>query len=74
MTKSNYRMTISRTTIDKLGIKMYDRPSAVLAELVANSYDADAENVSVSLPMGRWLVSKQEKMINEQGFGNYGCR
>jgi len=35
-------MTISRTTVDKLGIKMYDKAAAVVAELVANSYDADA--------------------------------
>ena len=43
-----YTMRISRLTIDKLGIQMYDRVSAVLAELVANSYDADATEVTVT--------------------------
>src|SRR5688572_4074203 len=33
-----YRMRISRLTIDQLGIRMYDRVAAVLAELVANAY------------------------------------
>ena len=44
-----YTMRISRLTIDKLGIQMYDRVSAVLAELIANAYDADAENVKITL-------------------------
>lgn len=33
---SRYTMTISRLTIDKLGIKLYDKVSAVLAEFIAN--------------------------------------
>ena len=42
-----YQMRISRMTVDKLGVCLYDRVSAVVAELVANAYDADAENVKV---------------------------
>ena len=44
-TSNKYTMRISRLTIDKLGIQMYDRVSAVLAELIANAYDADAQQV-----------------------------
>jgi len=50
-----YTMQISRLTIDKLGIKLYDRVSAVLAELIANSYDADATKVDISLPWSVFL-------------------
>ena len=50
-----YRMRISRLTIDKLGVKLYDRASAVVAELIANSYDADAQNVTVQLPLATQL-------------------
>ena len=50
---SRYRMTISRLTVDKLGVKLYDRVSAVIAELVANSYDADATEVEIARPNGR---------------------
>lgn len=42
-----YEMQISRMTVDKLGVKLYDRAYAVIAELVSNSYDADATNVTM---------------------------
>ncbi|MCX4093995.1 ATP-binding protein [Nocardia sp. alder85J] len=51
-----YTMRVSRLAIDKLGIKLYDRVSAVLAELIANSYDADATVVEVILPWGVTLA------------------
>lgn len=62
---TKYTMKISRLTIDKLGIHMYDRVSAVLAELIANSYDADATKVTVTLPFGKYLAKKRSgKTIN----------
>jgi hypothetical protein len=36
--------------IDHLGIQMYQSPTAAIAELIANSWDADAEMVLVTLP------------------------
>ena len=62
-----YVMTISRTTVDKLGIKLYDKASAVVSELIANAYDADAETVTVEIPLGRWLATKSEGKIVDQG-------
>ena len=56
-----YHMTISRTTVDKLGVKLYDKVSAVIGELVANSYDADATEVTIELPLGKWLAKKMGK-------------
>ncbi|MFF7384328.1 ATP-binding protein [Streptomyces griseoluteus] len=72
-----YTMRISRLTIDKLGIKLYDRVAAVLAELIANSYDADAENVTVTLPWGAFLYDPKapnlsaayEITISDDGHG-----
>ena len=63
-----YTMRISRLTVDKLGIQMYDRVSAVLAELIANAYDADAEHVKITLPFGQYLARKVEGQIEDQGF------
>ena len=59
-----YVLKISRLTIDKLGVKLYDRVSAVVAELVANSYDADATEVSVELPLAT-LLSVQDPALPE---------
>ncbi len=63
-----YTMRISRLTIDKLGIQMYDRVSAVLAELIANAYDADAQRVKITLPFGQYLARKVQGRIEDQGF------
>lgn len=56
--ESQYTLTISRLTIDKLGVKLYDKVSAVVAELIANSYDADAPGAEVELPLGTELATR----------------
>ena len=66
--KNKYTMRISRLTVDKLGVKLYDRVSAVLAELIANSYDADAEHVVIEAPMGELLAEKKAGVLNDRGF------
>ncbi len=63
-----YTMRISRLTIDKLGIQMYDRVSAVLAELIAKAYDADAGHVKITLPFDKYLARKVEGQVIDQGF------
>lgn len=64
-----YTMRISRLTIDKLGVKLYDKVSAVVAELIANSFDADAEKVTISLPLGVALATKKrDGSIDEKGY------
>lgn len=65
---AKYVMTISRMTVDKLGVKLYDKASAVLAELVANSYDADATRVTVEAPMGEYLASRSHGTLIDKGF------
>ena len=52
-----YTMRISRLTIDKLGIQMYDRVSAVLAELLMNSAIPSEGSMRTSCPAlrnGHW--------------------
>ncbi|QYU69275.1 ATP-binding protein [Leptolyngbya sp. 15MV] len=53
--------------MDKLGVKLYDRVSAVLAELIANCYDADAESVIVTAPMDTLLAEKKGGTIKDKG-------
>lgn len=62
-----YAMQISRLTIDKLGVKLYDKVSAVLSELVANAYDADAEWARVILPFDMFLANKVGGHVTDKG-------
>lgn len=64
----DYSMRISRLTVDKLGVKLYDKVSAVIAELIANAYDADATNVSISAPMGKYLATRAGGTVSDRGF------
>jgi hypothetical protein len=66
--QKKYKMTISRLTVDKLGVKLYDRVSAVIAEVVANSYDADATEVIITAPMGEWLARKEQGKVIDKAF------
>ena len=63
-----YKMRISRLTVDKLGVKLYDKVSAVIAELIANAYDADATQVIVHAPMGRFLATRTDGNIDDKDF------
>ena len=64
----NYSMRISRLTVDKLGVNLYDKVSAVIAKLIANAYDADATEVAVHAPMGQYLATKAGGTISDKGF------
>ena len=46
---SKYRMNISNTVLYHLGINLYSNIPAVLSEVVANSWDADATNVRIKI-------------------------
>ena len=64
-----YAMDIEPDIVDKLGIKLYDKVSDSMAELVANAYDADAEKVTVKLPLGKYLATRKEDgTIDEKGY------
>jgi hypothetical protein len=63
-----YTMRIERTIVDKLGLQMYDKASAVVAELIANAYDADAKEVTVSIPLGRALAVRKNGKIEQKGY------
>ena len=58
MTK--FILQYSHNIIEHLGLKLYqNRPTRVIAELLSNSWDADAENVWVNMDMGegdRWVA------------------
>ncbi|MDX3578774.1 ATP-binding protein, partial [Streptomyces sp. FL07-04A] len=53
--------------IEHLGIDMYQSPVAAIAELVSNSWDADANRVTVKLPNN--LAPSSEIVISDDGEG-----
>lgn len=46
---SKYKMSLSLNVLNHLGINLYSNIPAVLSEIVANSWDADARNVHISI-------------------------
>ena len=46
---SKYKMTLSPSVLNHLGIGLYSNVPAVLSEVVANAWDADAEHVSIDI-------------------------
>lgn len=51
-----YSLTLSLNVLNHLGINLYSNVPAVLAEVVANSWDADAETVDIEVdPQGGWV-------------------
>ncbi len=61
---SKYRMNISLNVLNHLGLNLYSNTSAVLAEVIANAWDADASEVRVDFD------SDQQKItISDNGTG-----
>lgn len=58
-------MTFMPNTIEHLGVRMYSTLPPVLAELVANSYDADAKEVHIHLVDG----ADKQIIVSDNGHG-----
>jgi nitrate/nitrite-specific signal transduction histidine kinase len=59
-----YKMTISLNVLNHLGINLYSNVPAVLSEVVANAWDADAHEVTID-------IDKREDqiVIKDDGIG-----
>jgi len=65
MSNRELKMTFDPNTIEHLGIRMYSTLPPVLAELIANAYDADAEHVSLKLND----AEEKEIIVEDDGMG-----
>lgn len=65
------RLNYSGRIIDHLGFLMYQSPVAAVAELVANAWDANADNVKMTLPekLTKAAELKVEDDGNDMSFG-----
>lgn len=59
---NKFKMSLSLNVLNHLGINLYSNIPAVLSEIVANSWDADAENVYIS-------ITNDEIIISDDGLG-----
>ncbi len=66
MSEEILQMTFDPNTIEHLGARMYTTLPPVLTELIANAYDADAENVILTLSDNN---KEKEIIIEDDGTG-----
>ncbi len=66
MSENKLKMTFDPHTIEHLGARMYTTLPPVLAELIANAFDADAENVKLTL---KDKNCEKEIIIEDDGTG-----
>jgi HSP90 family molecular chaperone len=59
-----YKMTISLNVLNHLGINFYSNVPAVLSEVVANAWDADAHEVTIDIDKG-----KDQIVVKDDGIG-----
>ena len=57
MENNGFKIKFDKNTIDHLGIKLYSSFPPVIAELISNSYDADAENVEIRINYAEKVVT-----------------
>ena len=63
-TDPEYRMTLSLHVLNELGVNLYSNVPAVLAEVVANSWDADATKVKIDID-----ATNERIVITDDGRG-----
>lgn len=65
-----FEITVLGRTLEHLGVQMYKRRDAALAELVANAWDAGATRISIDLPnVGTYDRATDAIIISDDGIG-----
>jgi hypothetical protein len=63
------RMDFAGSLVKHLGLQMYSGAVPAIAELISNSYDADATKVEVNVPLDAPLTASSEIVIRDDGIG-----
>lgn len=64
MSNSRYKMSISLNVLNHLGLNLYSNTPAVLAEVIANAWDADATEVKVD-----FNIEEKTITVTDNGHG-----
>ncbi|HYJ85619.1 MAG TPA: ATP-binding protein [Pyrinomonadaceae bacterium] len=66
----DFHLTVLGRTLEHLGVQMYKRRDVAIAELVANCWDAGANNVWITAPeRGNYSAEKSRIIITDDGEG-----
>lgn len=66
----DFKLTFEIAIIEHLGINLYSEVHSAISELLANSYDAEAKNVKITLPLETDLgLEGQQIIIEDDGHG-----
>lgn len=68
VTTNSYEFTVDARLLRELGERLVGRPHIALAELVKNSYDADARSVEIAFDPGRIVVTDDGHGMSEDDF------
>lgn len=67
--KRKLMMRVSGSLVKHLGLQMYSGAVPALAELVSNSWDAMATDVTIKIPLDRPLQTTDEIIVEDNGHG-----
>lgn len=67
------RLRFGGSLVEQLGAQLYPSATATVAELISNAWDADADNVWVTIPFGESWEPDSEILVVDDGHGmTYG--
>lgn len=64
---SDYKLNVDLNVLNHLGLNLYSNVSAVLSEVIANAWDADASRVDIS--MEKTMEKNERIVIKDNGCG-----
>lgn len=67
--KRPLEMKFAGEFVKRLGLEMYSGPTPAIAELIANSWDADAGRVDVTVPFETPLCASSQITVTDSGTG-----
>jgi hypothetical protein len=65
---TDLKLRYAGSLVEQLGAQLYPRVTATVAELISNSWDADARNAWVTIPFDTWKAAS-EIVVVDDGIG-----
>ena len=66
---SDLKLRFLGSLVEQLGAQMYPSATATIAELISNAWDADAQHVWVTIPLGQKWSGDDEIVVVDDGHG-----